>query len=87
MSKLTRKDLKYYIPMFGTRQLLKRIEQLEAELRSVNSSREHCDLVMYYEARIESLYDAICKTLELEGPILSPEKVMANRQSKTQDSD
>jgi len=57
------KRLKYYIPVYGTRLLLKRIERLERE-RNANTL-----LPQYYEARIDALYEAIMHRLSQSEPI------------------
>lgn len=57
------KRLKYYIPLYGTRLLLKRIERLEWE-RSANTL-----LPQYYEARMDALYEALMHRLSQSEPI------------------
>lgn len=73
--KFQRANFKYWIPFFGTRQLLKRIERLERELIDLRTSEDRQSLVLYYEARTEAIYDAICQRIKLNEPILDPERL------------
>ena len=70
--KFQRRNFKYWIPFFGTRHLLKRIERLEGELNALRASEDREAVVTYYEARIESLYDAICQRINLSKPVINP---------------
>lgn len=73
--KFQRRNLKYWIPFFGTRYLLKRIERLEGELNALRASEDRQAVVTYYEARIEALYDAICQRINLSKPVINPERL------------
>lgn len=66
--------LKYWVPFFGTRQLLKRIEKLEREVHELKSG-DASSLTLYYEARIEALYDAICQRISLDSPVFEGGKI------------
>lgn len=69
-----RKNLKYWVPFLGTRQLLKRLDRLDRELNEVRNA-DTSALALYYEARIESLYDAICQRISLDGPVIEKGKI------------
>lgn len=73
--KFQRTNFKYWIPLFGTRQLLKRIERLERQLNELKASEDRQAVVLYYEARIEAIYDAICQRIHLSEPILDPQRL------------
>lgn len=70
-----RKSLKYWVPVFGTRQLLKRIEKLEREVNA-QRSESTASLTLYYEARIEALYDAICQRISLDSPVIESGRIL-----------
>lgn len=72
-----RKNLKYWVPFFGTRQLLKRLDRLDRELNEVRNA-DTSALALYYEARIESLYDAICQRISLDEPVIEKGKIHIN---------
>lgn len=69
-----RKNLKYWVPFLGTRQLLKRIERVERELNGLKNG-DASALALYYEARTEALYDAICKRISLDSPVIDKGRV------------
>lgn len=69
-----RKNLKYWVPFFGTRQLLRRLERLDRELNEVRNANAS-GMALYYEARIEALYDAICQRIALDSPVIEKGKI------------
>ena len=80
MARVRRQYLKFWIPIFGTRQLIKRIERLERELNELRASEDKEALLIYYEARIEAIYDSICQRINLETPVIKSDKINIKRQ-------
>jgi hypothetical protein len=80
-----RKNLKYWIPFLGTRQLLKRIERVERELNDLKYG-DASALTLYYEARTEALYDAICKRISLDIPVIDKGRIRLKIESGTGES-
>ncbi len=76
-------DIKYYIPFWGTRKLLKRLRRLEKDLEQVRANNE--GELMYHEGRIEALYDAICERLIITSPAVDPQALKL-REKKLEES-
>jgi chaperonin cofactor prefoldin len=61
MTRRKKARLEYFIPIYGTRKLLKRVEFLEMRIDELNQNSS--TLVELYESRMQKIYDKLTDLL------------------------